>query len=115
MKHGHALAIPILESMDIHSLRKRGLIFDGNQFTSFKISTVEVSFTFQTGSNMFQEINTPRVIYPIAKAVEVLLRSRAFVVKRTSDNSESGKGQVTWSKFPSVADAWSEAKRRSGF
>ena len=49
-----------------------------------------------------------------AKAVEGLLRSRAFVVKRTV-GPECRKGQVTWSKFGTVREAWVEACARSGF
>jgi hypothetical protein len=53
--------------------------------------------------------------------VEVLLKTKAFVVKRTasSDDVEKPsllkKGQVTWSKFPNVQAAWQEAKTRAGF
>ena len=52
----------------------------------------------------------------LAQAVECLLRNHAFVVKRVSEEHPSGrKGQVTWSKYDSVEDAWKEAKIRSGF
>ena len=83
-----------------------------------KLSTMHFRSRFQT--NMFKESNPSSYNLPnlfhLSKAVEVLLRCRAFVVKRTcDDNPESRRGQVTWSKFPTVADAWGEAKRRSGF
>ena len=48
------------------------------------------------------------------KAVEVLLKSRAYVVKRlgTSGSSSNGKtGQVTWSKFGGAGPAWVQAKK----
>ena len=50
-----------------------------------------------------------------AEAVECLLKTRAFVVKRTSGQPETRKGQVTWSKYASPCLAWREAKHRSGF
>ena len=54
------------------------------------------------------------------KAIEVLLRNQAFVVKRFGEvdgpaQDTLKKGQVTWKKFPSVLDAWKEAISRSGF
>ncbi|CAJ1360058.1 unnamed protein product [Effrenium voratum] len=51
-------------------------------------------------------------------AIEVLLKCRAFVVKRVGQGSASAdcrKGQLTWSKFDSVAEAWGAAKARGNW
>ena len=56
-----------------------------------------------------------------AKAIEVLLKSRAFVVKRLDESVASGSddrkglGQVTWSKYGGPARAWVVAASRAGF
>lgn len=49
-----------------------------------------------------------------SKAIEVLLHNKAFVVKR-STNETGRMGQVTWSKFESILAAWQTAKERAGF
>lgn len=52
-------------------------------------------------------------------AVEVLLKTRAFIVKKLShsvvEDDAHRRGQITWSKFPDISAAWAEATRRSGF
>ncbi|CAK8988089.1 30S ribosomal protein S6 [Durusdinium trenchii] len=52
-------------------------------------------------------------------AIEVLLKQRAYVVKRLSSDlpadANAGKGQVTWSKYGGPVLAWQEATRRAGF
>lgn len=52
---------------------------------------------------------------PTAKAIEILLKCRAFVVKRTGAGSNGKPGQLTWSKYPSVGEAWDAAKARAAF
>ncbi|CAL1164218.1 unnamed protein product, partial [Cladocopium goreaui] len=46
-------------------------------------------------------------------AIEVLLKNRAFVVKRLPadmpPSADNRKGQVTWSKYESVLAAWNDA------
>lgn len=44
-----------------------------------------------------------------AAKIEVLLRTRAFCVK-----TGERKGQITWSKHPSIRDAWIVACTRAG-
>lgn len=53
----------------------------------------------------------------LPEAIEILLRSRAFVCKKVSDPSSRHlkKGQVTWSRYDSVSAAWDAAKEQSGF
>lgn len=59
-----------------------------------------------------------------AKAIEVLLRTRAFVVKRVgevtgdeppSDAQYFGKGQVSWGKHNGPEKAWRLAKLKANF
>ena len=58
-------------------------------------------------------------IFTPAQAIEVLLKNRAFVVKRLPadmpPSADNRKGQVTWSKYESVLAAWNDAKFRAGF
>lgn len=65
---------------------------------------------------------TPACLVPISiKAIEVLLKTRAFVVKRCGEvsNEEAASkqrpGQVTWSRYETVEEAWEEAKKRASF
>ena len=58
-----------------------------------------------------------------AQVLEVLCRTRAFVVKKLGqvdgddDETRRGlqKGQVTWNKFKGPVPAWEEAKKRANF
>ena len=57
-----------------------------------------------------------KLLGPPGEAIEVLVFTKAFVVKRTTATGEKGRvGQVTWSKFGGVDKAWLEAKTRAGF
>lgn len=47
--------------------------------------------------------------------IEVLLRHKAFFVKRCSDTADGPIGQVSWAKLGGPQAAWTEAVRRSGF
>jgi len=48
--------------------------------------------------------------------VEVLLKTKAFIVKRSAASEEKRSlGQVSWSKFGGAASAWSVAVERAGF
>ena len=49
-----------------------------------------------------------------AEAVEVLLRQEAFVVKRGGGGAGS-KGQISWKKHPTVAQAWDAAKQKANW
>lgn len=58
----------------------------------------------------------------VAQAIEVLLKARAYVVKRlessvecTSEESKARLGQITWSKYGGPIKAWSVAASRAGF
>ena len=55
----------------------------------------------------------------ILEAVEVLVFTRAFVVKKFGSGSAPSEGlktgQLTWSKFKSIQEAWDAAKSRSNF
>lgn len=48
-------------------------------------------------------------------AVEVLLRSKAYFVKRVAEGSEGPTGQVTFSKHGGACAAWDVAITRAGF
>lgn len=58
---------------------------------------------------------------PQGGAIEVLLKQRAYVVKRLDDSvasgpdDKSGLGQVTWSKYGGASKAWAVAASRAGF
>jgi len=61
---------------------------------------------------------------PCDEAIEVLLKSKAYVVKRLDASDPSGSdgqsqkeklGQVTWSKFGGPTKAWNVAATRAGF
>lgn len=57
-----------------------------------------------------------QLLRPTVEAIEVLVFTKAFVVKRTTATGDKGRvGQVTWSKFNGVENAWLEAKTRAGF
>ena len=49
--------------------------------------------------------------------IEVLLRNRAFYVKRLSDSGHGSgpTGQISFSKYDGPAKAWAEAIHRSGY
>ncbi|CAK9041192.1 unnamed protein product, partial [Durusdinium trenchii] len=66
--------------------------------------------------HMFQTFNLQELGVP-AQAIEVLCKTRAFVVKRVGGHVEgqTSKGQVSWSKFPTVQAAWEAAKLRANF
>jgi hypothetical protein len=49
-----------------------------------------------------------------AQAIEVLLKCRAFVVKRSAAD-QGVKGQITWAKVGGVEKAWAMAVERAGF
>ena len=49
-----------------------------------------------------------------AQAIEVLLKCRAFVVKRSATD-QGVKGQITWAKVGGVEKAWAMAVERAGF
>lgn len=54
------------------------------------------------------------------KAIEVLLRNKAFVIKKVAPSGEGAsvptpKGQLTWSKFGGVAGAWEVAKEKANW
>ena len=57
----------------------------------------------------------------IIQVIEVLLRSKAFVVKKIGSglqpSEESGftRGQITWSRFSSVGVAWETAKLKANY
>lgn len=51
---------------------------------------------------------------PAAK-IEVLLRHRAFFVKRNSIAGRGPIGQVSWARYDTVESAWREAVKRAGF
>ena len=53
-----------------------------------------------------------------AQAIEVLLKARAYVVKRSDEAKAAERnclGQVTWSKYGGPSDAWVVAATRAGF
>ena len=54
---------------------------------------------------------------PAAQVIEVLLKTRAYIVKRccTSMADKSQQGQVTWGKFGGPVHAWHVAVERAGF
>ena len=63
---------------------------------------------------IFEAVPTPQA----CKAVEVLMRQRAFVVKKIGSGAASanaGRGQITWSKFNSPAEAWAAAKEKANW
>lgn len=51
------------------------------------------------------------------EAIEVLLKTKAFVCKKVASTSgdDLQTGQVTWSRHPDVESAWNAAKLRCGF
>ena len=64
------------------------------------------------------------LVHQPAQAIEVLLKSRAYVVKRLAsaemdslaDQEIRGRlGQVTWSKYGGPSKAWTVAVSRAGF
>eukprot|EP00435_Cladocopium_sp_Y103_P029053 s1416_g7.t1 len=59
--------------------------------------------------------------YDLSEAIEVLLRARAFVIKRVAseDGSSSGSSaayrQFTWSKHGGPTNSWNVAKEAAGW
>ena len=49
-----------------------------------------------------------------AQAIEVLLKNKAFVVKRCASD-QGVKGQITWAKVGGIEEAWAMAVERAGF
>lgn len=48
------------------------------------------------------------------KAIEVLCKQQAYVVKQTSSGERPSSAQVTWSRHGGPVSAWAEAKHRAG-
>ena len=57
--------------------------------------------------------------FSVAKAIEVLLKVKAFVVKKHCDGVEGrkahGPAQITWCRHGGVGPAWAVAKEQAGF
>lgn len=57
--------------------------------------------------------------FSVAKAIEVLLKNKAFVIKKHADGAGGRKGdgpsQITWSRYGGVGPAWATAKEQAGF
>ena len=50
-----------------------------------------------------------------AKAIEVLCKNGAYVIKRCVEGCDKpASAQVTWSRFDGPVSAWAEAKQRAG-
>lgn len=53
--------------------------------------------------------------FPFTKALEVLCKVQAYVVKRPRDGTERpGVAQVLWKRHGGPIKAWDEAKSRAG-
>lgn len=53
--------------------------------------------------------------FSVAKAIEVLLKNKAFVIKKHADGEGDGPSQITWSRYGGVGPAWATAKEQAGF
>lgn len=47
--------------------------------------------------------------------IEVLVRTKAFFLKRINEDASGPLGQINFKRFGSVAEAWAAAKQRSGY
>lgn len=57
----------------------------------------------------------PFLFKPSAKAIEVLCKNGAYVIKRCVEGCDKpSSAQVTWSRYNGPAAAWAEAKQRAG-
>ena len=66
--------------------------------------------------DMYATVNVPNTfIVQKAQAIEVLVKQKAFFVKRPSPcQSDTQVGHVSWAKCGGVAQAWDIAKRNAG-
>ena len=94
---------------------------DFNMISSYKILGTSQIKSFLP----FERSPSPEHVHLGAQAIEVLLKTKAFVVKRlptdeqaTSSSDSKGEqrlGQISWGKFGGPANAWSIAVTRAGF
>ena len=132
MKKGGKRAATKKASFKVNGAKKGGLKAGNNRGNSYKAEIAERAGVVATEYKGYDISDLPEEARPQPKkklgahsytvvsrdseaTIEVLVRSRAFFVKKISPGHDGPKGQVSFSKFGGPKEAWTVAKQRAGF